>query len=148
MLTYTAYKTAGEFDVGYANNIDAAIVAHWEAFFRERSRTLAGQPLKFGPFAGTAFQQQTKFAFRDYQTWNPVDTVRAGMPSALLITGAKESRLLHEMMEGYAALLRGAAVNVETVDMPAEDHFSVLARLGDNTSSTHKRALAWMRRLA
>jgi arylformamidase len=288
MLTYKAYKTAAEFDVGYANNIDAAIVAHWEAFFRERSRTLAEQPLTFAygphernevdffpalnapddapiliaihgglwflfdkwmmhflvpaftsagvhvacpnyrlapatslddivgdcrravafvhenrkatgvgngvmyvlghsaagqlasvmastkwpeydphlpldllrgfvgvsgfydiePFAGTAFQQQTKFAFRDYQTWNPVDTIRAGMPSALLITGAKESGLLHEMMDGYAALLRGAAVNVEMVDAPAEDHFSVLARLGDKTSSTHKRVLAWMRQLA
>jgi hypothetical protein len=31
MLTYRAYKTPAEFDAGYANNIDAAVVANWEA---------------------------------------------------------------------------------------------------------------------
>jgi arylformamidase len=287
MLTYKGYKTAAEFDAGYANNIDAAVVAHWEAFFRERSRALAGPRLELAygahernevdffpalnapadapilvaihgglwflfdkwmmhflvpaftaagvhvacpnyrlapaaglgdivgdcrraiafvhenreatgagnggmyvlghsaagqlaamsastnwpefdprlppdllrgfvgvsgfydiePFAGTGFQQQTKFALRDYQTWNPVATIRAGMPPGLLITGAQESGLLHEMMDGYAALLRGAAVNVETIDVPAEDHFSVLARLGDGASDVHKRVLGWMRQL-
>src|SRR6202012_2976278 len=67
------------------------------------------------PFASTAFQQETKFELRDYLEWNPVDVIRGGMPPALLITGARESKLLHEMMEGYAGLLRGAAVNVETI---------------------------------
>jgi arylformamidase len=287
MLTYKGYKTAAEFDAGYANNIDAAVVAHWEAFFGERSRAFAGPRLELAygphernevdffpalnaqadapilvaihgglwflfdkwmmhflvpaftaagvhvacpnyrlapatglgdivgdcrravafvhenreatgagnggmyvlghsaagqlaammastdwpefaprlprdllrgfvgvsgfydiePFAHTGFQQQTKFALRDYQTWNPVATIRAGMPPGLLITGAKESGLLQEMMDGYAALLRSAAVNVETVDVPAEDHFSVLARLGDGASDVHKRVLAWMRQL-
>mgnify|MGYP002423495439 CR=1 FL=1 len=96
------------------------------------------------PFAGTGFQQQTKFAVGDYKTWNPVNLIRAGMPPGLLITGAKESGLLHEMMGGYAAQLRSAALKVETVDVPDEDHFSVLARLGDAESELHKRVLAYM----
>ena len=243
MLTYKGYKTPAEFDAGYANNIDAAVVAHWEAFFRERSNTLSAPRLELAygpderneidffpalnappdapiliaihgglwflfdkwmmhflvpaftaagvhvacpnyrlapaaglgdivgdcrravafvhenrdatgagtggmyvlghsaagqlaaamastnwpefdprlpadmldgfigvsgfydiePFAGTGFQQQTKFAISDYKTWNPVNLIRAGMPPGLLITGAKESGLLHEMMDGYAA---------------------------------------------
>jgi hypothetical protein len=51
---------------------------------------------------------------------------------------------LHEMMDSYAARLRASAINVETFDAPGEDHFSVLARLGDAESALHKRALAWM----
>ena len=47
------------------------------------------------------------------------------------------------MMDGYATLLR-AAINVETIDVPGEDHFSVLARLGDPASELHKHVLAWM----
>jgi arylformamidase len=285
MLTYKAHKTANEFDAGYANNIDAATVAHWEAFYRDRSRDLAKRPAScaYGPhernrldvfvapdasdgaptliavhgglwflfdkwmmhflapaftnagvhvicpnyrlapavglgdivgdcrramafihesrkeigvgegktyvlghsaagqlaavmastdwteydphlprdllsgfvgvsgfydiepFASTAFQQQTKFELGDYLKWNPVDDVRAGMPPALLITGARESNLLHEMRDGYAGLLRGAAVDVETINAPGEDHFSVLARLGDEASGLHKRVLTWIR---
>jgi arylformamidase len=95
-------------------------------------------------FADTGFQQQTKFAISDYKTWNPVNMIRSGMPPGLLITSAKESGLLHEMMDGYATLLRTAAVNVETVDVPGENHFSVLARMGDTKSELHKRVLAWM----
>ena len=51
MLTYKGYKTPAEFDAGYANNIDAAVVAHWEAFFRERSRALSAPRLElaYGP---------------------------------------------------------------------------------------------------
>lgn len=284
MLTYRGYKTPTEFDAGYANNIDATVVAHWEAFFRERSRALSAPRLELAygpderneidffpalnapsdapiliaihgglwflfdkwmmhflvpaftaagvhvacpnyrlaptaglgdivgdcrravafvhdnrdaigagtgglyvlghsaagqlaaataatdwpafdphlpahmldgfigvsgfydvePFAGTGFQQQTKFAISDYKTWNPVNLIRPGMPPGLLITGAKESGLLHEMMDGYGALLRTAAIRVETVDVPGEDHFSVLARLGDAESELHMRALAWV----
>jgi arylformamidase len=96
------------------------------------------------PFAGTGFQQQTKFAISDYKTWNPVNLIHAGMPPGLLITGAKESGLLHEMMDGYAAHLRTAAINVETLDVLGEDHFSVLARLDDPASELHRRVLAWM----
>ena len=94
------------------------------------------------PFAKTGFQQQTKFAIADYKTWNPVNLIRAGMPPGLLITGAKESGLLHEMMDGYATQLRSAAIKVETLDVPGEDHFSVLARVGDAESELHKRVLA------
>jgi arylformamidase len=284
MLTYSGYKTPAEFDAGYANNIDAAVVAHWEAVFHERSRALSAARLELAygpderneidffpalnappdapiliaihgglwflfdkwmmhflvpaftaagvhvacpnyrlapavglgdivgdcrhavafvhdnrdaigagtgglyvlghsaagqlaaaiastdwpafdshlpahvldgfigvsgfydiePFADTGFQQQTKFAISDHKTWNPINLIRPGMPRGLLITGAKESGLLHEMMEGYAALLRTAAIKVETVDVPGEDHFSVLARLGEAASELHKRALAWM----
>jgi arylformamidase len=92
------------------------------------------------PFAGTGFQQQTKFAISDYKTWNPVNLIRAGTPPGLLITGAKESGLLHEMMDGYATLLRAAAINVETIDVPGEDHFSVMARLGDPLRTAQARA--------
>ena len=51
MLTYSSYKTPAEFDAGYANNIDAAVVAHWEAVFRERSAALAAPRLEltYGP---------------------------------------------------------------------------------------------------
>ena len=38
MLTYTNYRTATEFEAGYANSIDAAVVDRWERFFREESR--------------------------------------------------------------------------------------------------------------
>jgi arylformamidase len=284
MLTYKSYKTPAEFDAGYANNIDAAVVAHWEAFFRERSNRLSAPRLELAygpderneidffpalnappdapiliaihgglwflfdkwmmhflvpaftaagvhvacpnyrlapavglgdivgdcrravafvhenrdatgagtggmyvlghsaagqlaaamastnwpefdprlpadmlngfigvsgfydiePFADTGFQQQTRFAIGDYKTWNPANLIRPAMPPCLLITGAKESGLLHEMTDGYATLLRSAAVKVVPVDVPGEDHFSVLARLGDAVSELHKRALAWM----
>jgi arylformamidase len=282
MLTYTGYKTPAEFDAGYANNIDAAVVAHWEVFFRERSRALSAPRLELAygpderneidffpalnappdapiliaihgglwflfnkwmmhflvpaftaagvlvacpnyrlapavglgdivhdcrravafvhenreatgagggglyvlglsaagqlaaamastnwpefdphlpahvldgfigvsgfydiePFADTGFQQQTKFAVSEYKTWNPVNLIRPAMPPGLLVTGGKESGLLHEMMDGYARQLRFAAIKVETVDVPGEDHFSVLARLGDRASELHKRVLA------
>ena len=48
MLTYSSYKTPAEFDAGYANNIDAAVVAHWEAIFRESSAALAAPRLRWG----------------------------------------------------------------------------------------------------
>jgi arylformamidase len=284
MLTYRGYKTPAEFDAGYANDIDAAVVAHWEAFFRARSGELSvprvelaygpdarnridffaapnappdapilvaihgglwflfdkwmmhflvpvftaagvhvacpnyrlapaaalgdivddcrraigflhqnreatgaarrrlfvlGHPAAgqlaavmastnwpefdsrlpadlvsgfvgvsgfydIEPFADTGFQQQTKFAVDAYKRWNPVNLVRAGMPPGLLITGAKESGLLNEMMDGYAARLRAAKVGVKTFDAPGEDHFSVLAKLSDASSELHRLALAMM----
>src|SRR5215470_15764496 len=51
MLGYRDYKTPAEFDAGYANNIDAAVVDHWEAFFREKSRALSAPRLElaYGP---------------------------------------------------------------------------------------------------
>jgi arylformamidase len=97
------------------------------------------------PFHETGFQSQTRFTRDAYRRWNPVNLVRPGMPPALVITGSKESGLLHAMMEGYARLLHAAAVPVETIDVPGEDHFSVLARLGDPSSEVHRRALAMVR---
>jgi arylformamidase len=283
MLTYRGYRSPAEFDAGYANNIDAAVVTRWEAFFRERSRALSAPQLKFAygpherneidffpalnappnaptliaihgglwflfdkwmmhflvpaftaagvhvacpnyrlapaaglgdivgdcrratafihdnrdatgsgvlyvlghsaagqlaaaiastdwpafdphlpadmlegfigvsgfydiePFAETGFQLKTQFAIDDYQAWNPINLIRAGMPPGLLITGAKESGLLHEMIDGYAAQLRAASIKAETLDVPGEDHFSVLARIGDAKSEVHKQVLGWMR---
>src|SRR5579871_506526 len=52
MLTYTDYKTAAEFDAGYANSIDAAVVERWERFFQEKSEGLIARPrleLSYGP---------------------------------------------------------------------------------------------------
>ena len=54
MLTYADYRTPAEFETGYANNIDAAVVERWEAFFRERSAEIADRPrleLAYGPHA-------------------------------------------------------------------------------------------------
>jgi arylformamidase len=97
------------------------------------------------PFSATGFQAQTGFAADAYRRWNPVNMVRPGLPPGLLITGARESALLHEMMEGYARLLREAGVSVETADAPGEDHFSVLSRIGDPDSDLHRRVLATVR---
>jgi len=284
MLTYSRYKTSAEFDAGYANNIDAAVVAHWESYFREKSATLSARRVELAcgpharnridffpapnappdgpiliaihgglwflfdkwmmhfvvpaftaagvhvacpnyrlapaagladivddcrraiafvhqnpqgtavaprrlfvlghsaagqlaavmastnwpefdsrlpadlvsgfigvsgfydiePFAATGFRQQTKFAVEAYKQWNPVNLIRAGMPAGLLITVARESGLLHDMMDGYAGLLRATSVSVKTFDAPDEDHFSVLARLGDPKSEVHGLALAMM----
>ena len=44
------------------------------------------------PFALTGFQSRTAFTTDAYSRWNPVNLVRADMPSGLLITGEKESR--------------------------------------------------------
>jgi arylformamidase len=97
------------------------------------------------PFAWTGFQAQTAFTTDAYRRWNPVNLVRAGMPSAVLITGAEESALLHDMMEGYARRLLASGVGVQTVDAAGESHFSVLSRVGDPESELHRLVLATVR---
>jgi arylformamidase len=97
------------------------------------------------PFYGTGFQSQTQFAPEAYRRWNPVSLVRPGKPPGLLVTGGKESGLLHAMMDGYAGLLGTAGVPVTTIDVPGEDHFSVLARLGHPSSEVFRRAYAKLR---
>lgn len=97
------------------------------------------------PFHGTGFQSQTRFTLEACRRWNPVNLVRPGQPPALLITGERESGLLHAMMDGYAGLLRAAGVPVATMDAAGEDHFSVLARLGDPSSEVFRRTLARVR---
>jgi arylformamidase len=92
------------------------------------------------PFHDTGFQEETRFSREAYRRWNPVSLVRAGQPPALLITGERESGLLHAMMDGYAALLGNAGVAASTMDAAGEDHFSVLARLGDPSSEVFRRA--------
>ena len=54
------------------------------------------------PFHETGFQSQTRFSREAYRRLNPVNLVRPGLPPALLITGERESGLLHAMMDGYA----------------------------------------------
>lgn len=93
------------------------------------------------PFELTNFQAVTQFSPDAYKRWSPANLVHADMPPALLVTGEKESGLLHEMMEGYAALLDEAGVSVDTLDVAGEDHFSVLARTGDPASALHRRVL-------
>jgi arylformamidase len=286
MLSYASYSTAVEFDVGYANSIDTAVVARWESFFREQSRRISeralvelaygpdarnridffpapkaapGAPVLIAihgglwflfdkwmmhflvpaftaagvhvacpnyrlaphvgldeivedcqravaflqlnrvatgvdsgpfsvlghsaagqlaavlastdwptfdprlprdlvhsfvgvsgfydiePFERTGFQSQTAFTTDAYRRWNPVNLVRPGMPPGLLITGEKESALLHEMMKGYAGVLSASGVAVRTLDVPDEDHFSVLSRVGDPESELHRLVLASVR---
>ncbi len=100
------------------------------------------------PFHGTGFQSQTRFEQDAYRRFNPINLVRPDMPPGLLITGERESGLLHAMMDGYARLLGGAGVPVATMDVPDEDHFSVLARLGDLSSEVYRRALSKVREWA
>jgi arylformamidase len=97
------------------------------------------------PFQDTGFQEETRFSREAFRRWNPVYLVRPGQPPALLITGERESGLLHAMMDGYAALLAAAGVPAGTMDVAGEDHFSVLARLGDPSSDVFRRALARVR---
>jgi len=93
------------------------------------------------PFELTNFQATTRFTTDAYRRWSPANLVHPDMPPSLLVTGAKESGLLHEMMDGYAALLGEAGVAVDAIDAPGEDHFSVLARVGDPASNLHRRVL-------
>jgi arylformamidase len=97
------------------------------------------------PFRLTGFQANTRFTDEAYRRWSPVNLVRAGLPPGLLITGGQESGLLHEMMDGYAGLLREKGVATRTIDAAGEDHFSVLARVGDRDSEVHRLALAMVR---
>ena len=97
------------------------------------------------PFADTGFQQQTKFAISDYKTWNPVNLIRAGMPPGLLITGAKESGLLHEMMDGYAAHAPAPPRSMSRRSTcPERTTFPSWRGWATPASELHKRVLAWM----
>ena len=97
------------------------------------------------PFAQTGFQPLVGFAEQAYRRWNPANLARPGLPPALLLTGARESDLLHDMMTGYAGLLAAAGVSVRTMDAVNECHFSVLARLGEPDSAMHHAVLSWLR---
>ncbi len=96
------------------------------------------------PFAQTRFQPLVGFSGEAYRRWNPANLVRPGQPPALLITGGRESDLLHDMMRGYAQLLLEAEVPLQTVDAAGECHFSVLARLGEPDSELHRSVLRWL----
>lgn len=98
------------------------------------------------PFSQTSFQELVRFSDEAYRRWNPARLVHGGQPRTLLITGARESDLLHEMMAGYAVLLGADGVPATTLDASEECHFSVLAKLGDASSEIHKRALEWIKR--
>jgi arylformamidase len=93
------------------------------------------------PFAQTHFQEFTRFVPDDYRTWNPLRHVSAHLPPMQLITGARESSLLQQMMAHYAAALSGAKVPVETTCAEGECHFSVLHEIGNPASPLFRRVL-------
>ncbi len=97
------------------------------------------------PFALTRFQEQVRFSAEDYADFNPIRLARPGLPPALLITGAKESELLHEMAGELGDRLRHAGVRHRLLDVPRECHFSVLAALGDPRAEAHREALLWVK---
>jgi arylformamidase len=96
------------------------------------------------PFAQTHFHDFTRFPVEEYTTWNPLWNVSPGNPPALLITGAKESSLLQQMMGHYAAALRAYGVSVETIAAPGECHFSVLHEIGREDSELFRRVLEFV----
>ncbi|MEO7599156.1 MAG: hypothetical protein ABIV50_09515 [Opitutus sp.] len=58
------------------------------------------------------------------------------------MAGGDESQLPREMMAGYASLLRHAQSPVETIDVPNEGPFSVLAEVGDPARAVHQAVLS------
>jgi arylformamidase len=127
----------------------AAIVAStdWSAYDRSLPPTLVKKWTGVSgfydiePFEQTTFQPLVGFSHAAYQRWNPPRHIRPGLPPALLVTGGDESQLLHEMMAGYAALLKEAAIPTDIMDVPNECHFSVLAKVGDSASPVHQAVL-------
>jgi arylformamidase len=97
------------------------------------------------PFAQTKFHAFTQFPLGQYAAWNPLDHVSAQNPPTLLITGARESSLLQQMMAHYAAALRAHAVLVETICAPDHDHFSVLREIGQPGTPLFTRVLRLVR---
>jgi len=97
------------------------------------------------PFALTRFQDQVRFSAEDYADYNPLRLTRPGLPPALLITGGKESELLHEMAEQLGARLGQAGVRHRLLDSAGDCHFSVLAALGDPETAVHREALLWVK---
>lgn len=96
------------------------------------------------PFAQSGFQPIVEFTDADYRRWNPPSLVREGLPSALLITGGRESDLLHDMMTGYAQLYRRTGNSARELDATGECHFSVLARIGEADSELHRTVLDFL----
>jgi arylformamidase len=97
------------------------------------------------PFAGTPFHASTQFPVEQYARWNPLDNVSAKNPSTLLITGARESSLLQQMMAHYADALRAHDVPVETICAQDHCHFSVLHEIGQPASPLFTRVLQMVR---
>lgn len=97
------------------------------------------------PFSLTGFQDRVRFTREDYADYNPMRLVRASLPPPLLITGAKESDLLHEMAGHLIHRLNHAGVRNRHVDAAGHCHFSVLAAIGDPLSPVHRDVLAWAR---
>lgn len=97
------------------------------------------------PFSLTGFHEQVRFSAEDYVDYSPMRMTRPGLPPALLITGERESGLLHEMMEHFVIRLSHAGVRTRVVDAAGQCHFSVLAAIGNPASTLHRDALAWTR---
>ena len=96
------------------------------------------------PFFMTGFQSMTRFGEEEYRRWNPMRHVDAHLPPHLLITGSRESSLLQQMMSRYAKALRAVDVPVTTMVAPGEDHFSVLHRLGQPTSTVFQQVKGFL----
>jgi arylformamidase len=93
------------------------------------------------PFAQTHFQDFTKFPVDQYRAWNPLRHISPANPATLLITGARESSLLQQMMRHYADGLRASSVPVETICAEGQCHFSVLHGIGRPSSPLFQRVL-------
>lgn len=96
------------------------------------------------PFGHTGFAAMTRFAPEDYHRYNPPGHVAGHLPPTLLVTGGLESSLLQQMMAGYADVLRGARVPVDTLVAPPECHFSVLHQFGRPESMVFQAARAFL----
>jgi arylformamidase len=97
------------------------------------------------PFAQTHFQDFTKFPVNQYRAWNPLRNISPANPTTLLITGARESSLLQQMMWHYADGLRACSVPVDTICAGGECHFSVLHEIGNSASPLFQRVLQLVR---
>ena len=96
------------------------------------------------PFALTNFQAAVRFTAEDYTDYNPMRHAHGAMPPGLLILGARESELLHEMADHYAARLTASGATARVRDLSGECHFSALAALGDPAKAIHREAVAWL----
>ncbi len=131
--------------------IAATACAHWDTLapasgFRGLRRWIGVSGFyDIEPFALTNFQERVRFTAEDYADFNPMRMARPGLPPALLMTGARESDLIHEMAEIFGERLSRAGVRHRLLDVPQECHFSLLAALAAPGSDTHRSALLWTR---
>jgi acetyl esterase/lipase len=98
MLNYVGYCRAADFDAGYANSIDDAVVARWETFFRDESRKVSGRPvvqLSYGPQA------------RNWIDFFPAPSAPDGAPVLIAIHGGLwflfDKWMMHFLVPAFTA---------------------------------------------